>query len=93
MHKIRNFHRHSSVGECQGSGRVVAKSRQGNGRGTAWERHGMCESVLKRHILHTCGGAAGPLCRCCVYMKVGFTALHPHHLLRTVAVRTLHLLA
>jgi hypothetical protein len=57
MHKIRDFHEgHSTVGE----GRVVARSRQGNGmvcvnpslkrqgnsRGTAWEQHGMCESAL-----------------------------------------------
>jgi hypothetical protein len=33
MHKIRNFHEgHSTVGEWQGSGRVMAG-----------ERHGMCE--------------------------------------------------
>jgi hypothetical protein len=31
MHKIRNFHGHSTVGEWQGSGRVVAGLRQGNG--------------------------------------------------------------
>jgi hypothetical protein len=31
MYKIRNFHGHSTVGEWQGSGRVVAGSRQGNG--------------------------------------------------------------
>jgi hypothetical protein len=37
MYKIRNFHvRYSTVGEWQGSG-----------RGTAWEQHGMCESVFK----------------------------------------------
>jgi hypothetical protein len=37
MHKIRNFHEgHSTVGEWQGSGRVVAG-----------ERHGMCESTSK----------------------------------------------
>jgi hypothetical protein len=62
MHKIRNFQEgHSTVGEWQGSGRVVAGerqgngmvcvnrplTRQGNGRGTSWERHGMCESALK----------------------------------------------
>jgi hypothetical protein len=36
MHKIRNFHEgHSTIGEWQGSG-----------RGTAWERHGMCESAF-----------------------------------------------
>jgi hypothetical protein len=34
MHKIRNFHGHSTVGEW-------------NGRVVAWERHGMCESVFK----------------------------------------------
>src|SRR5215468_7520839 len=54
-----DFHEgHSTVGEWQGSGRVVAGSWQGRGRvvagscksrgrGTAWERHGMCESVFK----------------------------------------------
>jgi hypothetical protein len=31
MHKIRNFHGHRTVGEWQGSGRVVTGSRQGNG--------------------------------------------------------------
>jgi hypothetical protein len=61
VHKIRNFHeRHSTVGEWQGSGRVVAGerqgngmvcvkrplTRQGNGMETAWERHGMCESAF-----------------------------------------------
>jgi hypothetical protein len=36
MHKIRNFHEgHNTVGEWQGSGRVVAG-----------ERHGMCESAF-----------------------------------------------
>jgi hypothetical protein len=41
MHKVRNFHEgHSTVGEWQGSGRVVAGSWQGRGRETAWERHG-----------------------------------------------------
>jgi hypothetical protein len=36
MHKIRNFHEgHSTVGEWQGSGRVLAG-----------ERHGMCESAI-----------------------------------------------
>jgi hypothetical protein len=25
----------------------MARERQGNGRGTAWERYGMCESALK----------------------------------------------
>jgi hypothetical protein len=59
MHKRRNFHGHSTVGEWQDSGRVVAGSWQGRGRvvagswqdrgrGTTWERHGMCESALKR---------------------------------------------
>jgi hypothetical protein len=61
MHKIRNFHGHSNVGEWQGSGMVAAGERHGNGivcvnrslkrqgknRGTAWQRHGMCESVIK----------------------------------------------
>jgi hypothetical protein len=37
----------STLGEWQGSGRVVLGSRQGNGRRTEWERHGMCESVFK----------------------------------------------
>jgi hypothetical protein len=32
-----------TVGEWQGSGRVVAGSWQCCGRGTAWEWHGMCE--------------------------------------------------
>jgi hypothetical protein len=37
MHKIRNFHEgHSTVGEWQDSGRVVAG-----------KRHGMCESAFK----------------------------------------------
>jgi hypothetical protein len=36
MHKIRNFHRHNTVGEWQDSGRV-----------TAGDRHGMCESAFK----------------------------------------------
>jgi hypothetical protein len=36
MHKIRNFHRQSTVGEWQG-----------RGRGTAWERHGICDSAFK----------------------------------------------
>jgi hypothetical protein len=37
MHKIRNFHKvHSTVGEWQGSGKVVAG-----------EQHGMCKSALK----------------------------------------------
>jgi hypothetical protein len=50
MHKIRNFHGHSTVGEWHGSGRVVVGEwhgngmvcvnrplkRQGNGMGTAW---------------------------------------------------------
>jgi hypothetical protein len=31
----------------QGRGRVAAGSRQGRGRGTAWERHSMCESALR----------------------------------------------
>jgi hypothetical protein len=44
MHKIRKFHEgHSTIGEWHGSGRVVAGSRQGNGRGTAWEQVYMCE--------------------------------------------------
>jgi hypothetical protein len=41
MHKIRNFHEgHSTVGEWQGSGAVVAG-----------ERHGMCESALSVRAL------------------------------------------
>jgi hypothetical protein len=36
-----------TVGEWQGSGRVVAGSQQENGIGTSWERHGMCESALR----------------------------------------------
>jgi hypothetical protein len=37
MHKVRNFHEgHSTVGEWQGIGRVVA-----------WEWHGMCESAFR----------------------------------------------
>jgi hypothetical protein len=36
----------------QGHGRVVAESRQGSGRGTAWERHGMCELASAVHIRH-----------------------------------------
>jgi hypothetical protein len=47
MHNIRNFHGYSTVGEWQGSGRVVVGSRQGNVRATAWERHGMFESAFK----------------------------------------------
>jgi hypothetical protein len=35
MHKIRNFHGQSTIGEWQGSGRE-----------TAWEQHGMCESTF-----------------------------------------------
>jgi hypothetical protein len=27
----------------------MAGEQQGNGMGTAWERHGMCESALKGH--------------------------------------------
>jgi hypothetical protein len=47
MHKIRSFHEgHSTVGEWQGSGSTVAGSRKANGMVTAWERHGMCESVF-----------------------------------------------
>jgi hypothetical protein len=37
----------------QDHGRVVAGSRQGDGMGTAWERHGMCElpsAVQRRHV-------------------------------------------
>jgi hypothetical protein len=32
-------------------------------------------------------------CKYCLYLKVGFTALHPHPLLQTVVVKTLPLLA
>jgi hypothetical protein len=32
-----------TVGEWQGSGRVLAGSWKGRGRGTVWEQHGMCE--------------------------------------------------
>jgi hypothetical protein len=50
MHKIRNFHEgHSTVGECQGSSRLVAGERHGmceSAFNTAWERHGMCESAF-----------------------------------------------
>jgi hypothetical protein len=43
MHKIRKFHEgHSTVREWQDRGMVVAGERQG----TAWERHGMCESAF-----------------------------------------------
>jgi hypothetical protein len=38
------------AGEWQGSGRVVAGSRQGNGMRMAWERHGICESALSHPI-------------------------------------------
>jgi hypothetical protein len=49
MHKVRNFHEgHSTVGERQGSCRVVGGPWQGRDRGTAWECHGMCESALKK---------------------------------------------
>jgi hypothetical protein len=37
----------------QGHGRVVAGPRQGDGIGTAWERHGMCElasAIQRRHV-------------------------------------------
>jgi hypothetical protein len=50
MHKIRNFHGHSTVGEWQSSGRVVAWERHGMCQSvfkTAGERHGMCESVFQ----------------------------------------------
>jgi hypothetical protein len=61
MHRTRNFHvAYSTVGEWQGSGRRTAGKRHGNGmvcvnrslerqgndRGTAWERHVMCESAF-----------------------------------------------
>jgi hypothetical protein len=49
MHKIINFHGHSTVGEWQGSGRVAAGERHGmceSAFKTAGERHGMCESAL-----------------------------------------------
>jgi hypothetical protein len=51
MHKIRNFHGHSTVGEWRGSGRVVAGSWQGSGRGMAGERHGMCESAFNVNVI------------------------------------------
>jgi hypothetical protein len=51
MHKIRIFHKgHSTVGEWQGSDRVVAGKRHGmfeSAFNTAGEWHGMCESALK----------------------------------------------
>jgi hypothetical protein len=31
-------------------GRGTAGKRKGNGMGTAWERHGMCESALRKPI-------------------------------------------
>jgi hypothetical protein len=43
MHKIRNFHGHSTVGEWQGIGRVAAGERYGNGMvcvNRSLKRHG-----------------------------------------------------
>jgi hypothetical protein len=34
------------------NGRVVAGSWEGRGRGTAWERHGMCELASAAHRRH-----------------------------------------
>jgi hypothetical protein len=46
MHKERNLHEgHSTVGEWQGTGSVVAGERHGMCESaTAGERHAMCES-------------------------------------------------
>jgi hypothetical protein len=41
----RNIPNSSVVGKCET--KLVAGSWQGNGIGTAWERHGMCESDFK----------------------------------------------
>jgi hypothetical protein len=50
MHKIRNFHEgHRTVGEWQGSGRVVAGEKDGmceSAFNMAGKRHGMGESAF-----------------------------------------------
>jgi hypothetical protein len=43
-----------TAGERHGNGMVCVNpslKRQGNGMGTEWERHGMCESALKKQFL------------------------------------------